>query len=173
MLTKPLGTGILATALKGEVITEADMADAIHGMTTLNRGAAEAMLEVHEEPPKRHTEDKRRCQAEVVASVARDILRRGPLTNVIVLGDMNEHEFRGPMEPFENAGLVNMMERVPLERRYSYNYLGNSQVLDNVFVSASVADRARLHPVHINSDLPDSSAASDHDPLLLVISPPG
>ncbi len=43
ILTKPLGTGILATALKGEVITETDMADAILSMSTLNKAAAEAM----------------------------------------------------------------------------------------------------------------------------------
>lgn len=46
VLTKPLGTGILATALKGDVITEADMAEAIAGMELLNRDAAEVMLEV-------------------------------------------------------------------------------------------------------------------------------
>lgn len=46
VLTKPLGTGILATALKGEVITETDMADAILGMSTLNKAAAEAMRQV-------------------------------------------------------------------------------------------------------------------------------
>ena len=46
VLTKPLGTGILATALKGEVISETEMAEAIAGMQTLNRAAAEAMLEV-------------------------------------------------------------------------------------------------------------------------------
>jgi len=46
ILTKPLGTGLLATALKGEVLTETDMAEAIRGMSTLNRGASEAMLAV-------------------------------------------------------------------------------------------------------------------------------
>jgi selenide, water dikinase len=46
LLTKPLGTGILATALKGEVIGEAEMAAAITGMETLNQAAAAAMLEV-------------------------------------------------------------------------------------------------------------------------------
>ncbi len=45
-LTKPLGTGILATALKGEVISEADMTEAIAGMLMLNKYAAEVMLEV-------------------------------------------------------------------------------------------------------------------------------
>lgn len=46
VLTKPLGTGILATALKGEVLAEAEMAEAIAGMATLNRAAAEAMTAV-------------------------------------------------------------------------------------------------------------------------------
>jgi len=46
VLTKPLGTGILATALKGEVIDEQQMAEAIRGMETLNRAASEAMLAV-------------------------------------------------------------------------------------------------------------------------------
>ena len=46
VLTKPLGTGILATALKGEMLQEADMADAIRGMELLNKAASEAMLTV-------------------------------------------------------------------------------------------------------------------------------
>ena len=43
-LTKPLGTGLLTTALKGEIVTENDIVEAIEGMTTLNKTAAEAML---------------------------------------------------------------------------------------------------------------------------------
>jgi selenide,water dikinase len=46
VLTKPLGTGILATALKGEVLTEGDLRVAIAGMQTLNRAASETMQAV-------------------------------------------------------------------------------------------------------------------------------
>ncbi len=46
VLTKPLGVGILATALKGEVIKEEQMREAILGMETLNRAASEVMLKV-------------------------------------------------------------------------------------------------------------------------------
>jgi len=46
VLTKPLGTGILATALKAEVIEETQMQEAIRGMQVLNRSASQAMLEV-------------------------------------------------------------------------------------------------------------------------------
>ena len=46
VLTKPLGTGILATALKRDALIEAGMADAVRSMTTLNEGAARAALAV-------------------------------------------------------------------------------------------------------------------------------
>ncbi len=43
-LTKSLGTGLLTTALKGEILGEGDVIEAIEGMTTLNKAAADAML---------------------------------------------------------------------------------------------------------------------------------
>lgn len=46
LLTKPLGTGLLITALKGEVLSEEDLAPAISGMAQLNRRASEIMLEI-------------------------------------------------------------------------------------------------------------------------------
>jgi selenide,water dikinase len=46
VLTKPLGTGILATALKRDALLETGMADAVRSMTTLNDGAARAALRV-------------------------------------------------------------------------------------------------------------------------------
>jgi selenide,water dikinase len=46
ILTKPLGTGILATALKRDALLEGGMADAVRSMTTLNDGAARAALRI-------------------------------------------------------------------------------------------------------------------------------
>ena len=46
VLTKRLGTGLWGTALKRELVDETDAAEAIESMATLNRGAAEAMVEV-------------------------------------------------------------------------------------------------------------------------------
>ena len=46
ILTKPLGTGILATALKRDALLEGGMVDAVRSMTTLNDGAARAALRV-------------------------------------------------------------------------------------------------------------------------------
>ena len=44
VLTKSLGTGILATALKGDFLNETEMAGAIEGMTRLNVAASAAAL---------------------------------------------------------------------------------------------------------------------------------
>jgi selenide,water dikinase len=46
VLTKPLGTGILTTALKRDALIESGIRDAVHSMTTLNAGAARAALRV-------------------------------------------------------------------------------------------------------------------------------
>lgn len=46
VLTKPLGTGILATALKRDALLEAGIAEAVRSMRTLNAGASRAALEV-------------------------------------------------------------------------------------------------------------------------------
>ena len=44
ILTKPLGTGIIATAIKGGLAEEASVAAATRAMTALNRRASELML---------------------------------------------------------------------------------------------------------------------------------
>jgi selenide, water dikinase len=44
VLTKPLGTGILTTALKRDLLSEAELAPAVRCMTTLNEGAMRAAL---------------------------------------------------------------------------------------------------------------------------------
>jgi selenide,water dikinase len=45
VLTKPLGTGILATAFKGDDLTEAEYGSAVDSMRRLNRAASEAAVE--------------------------------------------------------------------------------------------------------------------------------
>jgi selenide, water dikinase len=46
VLTKPLGTGILATALKRDALLETGIAEAVRSMTALNDGASRAALRV-------------------------------------------------------------------------------------------------------------------------------
>jgi selenide,water dikinase len=46
VLTKPIGTGVFTTALKRDLLAAGDLAAAVASMTTLNAGAARAMLAV-------------------------------------------------------------------------------------------------------------------------------
>ena len=46
ILTKPLGTGILSTAIKGKTLTEEALSNLIAVMARLNKGGSEAMLSV-------------------------------------------------------------------------------------------------------------------------------
>jgi len=124
------------------------------------------------QPPVRKTEEQRNCQAEIIGHFAASILERRPGAAVVVLGDMNEHEFRPPMRRLgEVSGLTNLVERVPQERRYSFSFEGNLQILDNLFVSPSLATGAEIDIVHVNADRADANAASDHDPVVAKIRP--
>jgi selenide,water dikinase len=46
VLTKPLGTGVMSTALKNRLTDEKEMQEAIRSMTSLNKAAAELMIEL-------------------------------------------------------------------------------------------------------------------------------
>ena len=46
VLTKPIGSGVVATAIKADAASETDIARAVEVMTTLNRAASEAMGQV-------------------------------------------------------------------------------------------------------------------------------
>jgi selenide, water dikinase len=54
IFTKPLGTGVITTALKKDRATAESLAAATTAMTTLNRGAADALQEVEEKSSRSH-----------------------------------------------------------------------------------------------------------------------
>ena len=47
VLTKPVGTGVLSTAAKAELLTDGQLKEMIGLMSTLNKGAQEVMLPLH------------------------------------------------------------------------------------------------------------------------------
>jgi len=88
----------------------------------------------------------------------------------VVLGDLNDFENSEALGVFEAVGLEDLVKRLPLENRYSYVYLGNSQVLDHILVSESQMNGAELEMVHVNAEFPASDRASDHDPVIVRLS---
>jgi len=103
----------------------------------------------------------------VVGQFIEGLLEIDPDARVVVLGDLNDFENSDPVSVLETAGLEDLVKRLPLENRYSYVYLGNSQVLDHILVSEALAVGAEVEMVHVNADLPASDRASDHDPVIV------
>ena len=126
------------------------------------------------QPPMARTELQRRAQTLLLRRFSDQILAEAPLSNIVILGDMNEQEFRSPMKMLTDnqitpLPLSNLMEWVPVEDRYTFNYLGNSQVLDHILVSPNlvVNGAPQIDIVHVNADFADADAASDHDPVVV------
>ena len=122
-----------------------------------------------QQPPERLSEDQRSQQAQVIRDFVAAILDADPKAAIAVVGDFNESEFRAPLRILTGAGLINLVERVPLEQRYTYNYRGNSQALDHILLSPWLASRSEVEIIHVHADFPHSNAGSDHDPVVARI----
>lgn len=117
--------------------------------------------------PDNVSEVQRLQQAEAVAAFVKGILAINPKANVIVMGDLNDFQFADTLNPLYDAGLVNLTNTLAEGERYTYNYQGNSQALDHMFVSANLVGASLYDIVHINSEFSDQ--LSDHDPTLLTL----
>ncbi len=120
--------------------------------------------EGQEDPEINGSLDERRDQAQAVKDYVDDLLAED--ANVVAAGDFNEFEFISPLETLEMS-LVNLTETLEPDERYSYIFQGNSQSLDHILVSESLAVNAQFDAVHLNSEFADQ--ASDHDPLLALL----
>jgi predicted extracellular nuclease len=116
------------------------------------------------QPTVRPSEVQRHEQAQVVNDFVDQILGTFKNARIAVLGDLNDFEFSETLQTLEGGGaLVNLMDRLPKAERYSYVFEGNSQVLDQMLVSAKLDKRNTSYDVvHVNAEFSDQ--ASDHDP---------
>jgi len=119
------------------------------------------------QPPVANTETKRTEQVKVLVDFVEKLLAADANANIIVLGDMNEYQFRKPMQLLAESSLTNLIEKIPTEDRYTYIFQGSSQILDHIFVSRNLMrTNPKVDIVHINADFPNSQRASDHEPIV-------
>ena len=118
------------------------------------------------QPPIRWSEDQRRPQTAIVRNLVGEILALDPQARIVVLGDLNDFEFREPVEELSAAPMVNLIRELTESGRFTYVFQGNSQVLDHIIVSRALADDAEIEVIHVNAEFPASERASDHDPVL-------
>ncbi|MEU2581482.1 endonuclease/exonuclease/phosphatase family protein [Streptomyces avermitilis] len=124
------------------------------------------------QPPTRSSETQRHLQATAVNAFVKDVLDTQKNADVIALGDMNDFEFSDTAKILEGDGeLWSAIKSLPKSERYTYDYQGNSQVLDQILVSPSIRRGCDIDydSVHINSEFSDQ--ISDHDPQVLRFLP--
>ncbi|WP_225836332.1 endonuclease/exonuclease/phosphatase family protein [Streptomyces sp. NK08204] len=149
-----------------------------HGKTVfvianhLNSKGGDQGLTSQYQPPVRSSEIQRHAQATEVNAFVKDILTVQKNANVIALGDMNDFEFSETAQILEGDGeLWSAIKSLPRSERYTYDYQGNQQVLDQILISPAIRRGCDFEydSVHINSEFNDQ--ISDHDPQVLRFRP--
>ncbi|WP_369245741.1 endonuclease/exonuclease/phosphatase family protein [Streptomyces sp. R41] len=138
----------------------------------LNSKGGDQGLTSQYQPPVRSSEIQRHAQATAVNSFVNEILKTQKNADVITLGDINDFDFSDTTKILEGDGeLWSAIKSLPKSERYTYDYQGNSQVLDQILVSPSIRRGCDFEydSVHINSEFSDQ--ISDHDPQVLRFRP--
>ncbi|MFF9766705.1 endonuclease/exonuclease/phosphatase family protein [Streptomyces sp. NPDC014636] len=138
----------------------------------LNSKGGDQALTAQYQPPVRSSEVQRHAQATAVNAFVKDILAVQKNADVIALGDMNDFEFSGTTQILEGDGaLWSAIKSLPGRERYTYDYQGNQQVLDQILISPAIRRGGDFDydSVHINSEFHDQ--ISDHDPQVLRFRP--
>jgi uncharacterized protein len=126
-----------------------------------------------------HPESCRQAQADFVAGQAAHLEALGIRT--IVLGDLNDYEDSPALTQNLVAGntLANQWSKAPAQDRYSFQYEGQLQTLDHLFVTKAVKPLVQgLEYVHFDNDYYERNETtaptkvSDHDPPVLTLSLP-
>ncbi|WP_046733022.1 endonuclease/exonuclease/phosphatase family protein [Streptomyces humi] len=149
-----------------------------HGRTVfvianhLNSKGGDQGLTSQYQPVVRSSETQRHAQATLVNAFVKNILDVQKDAEVIALGDMNDFDFSGTTKILEQGGaLWSAIQSLPTKERYTYDYQGNEQVLDQILISKKIRGDGDFayDSVHINSEFHDQ--ISDHDPQVLRFRP--
>jgi predicted extracellular nuclease len=89
--------------------------------------------------PTRSSEVQRQQQALLVYNFVRELLKKNPLTQAVVIGDLNDYQFSPALRVLETGRadgkalplLIDLIQTLPADERYTYVYQGISQVLDH------------------------------------------
>lgn len=125
------------------------------------------------QPPLLTSEVQRRQQATLVHQFVASIQAIDPAARVIVLGDLNDFDFSAPLRILRTGvdGTLNTLRNLgtdlvidPVER-YSYVFDGNSQELDHILVTPTLAAASpQFEVIRLNAEY--ASQLSDHEPLI-------
>ncbi|MGI8544757.1 MAG: endonuclease/exonuclease/phosphatase family protein [Aridibacter sp.] len=141
---------------------------------------------------------KRRLEAEFLAKFIQDRQKQNPLEPIIVVGDFNAFQFNdgyndligilkgnpakniiSPSTQIYKTDLIDLVDYISEDNRYSYIFGGSAQVLDHILVNKPARTRAvKFGYARLNADFPKVYAndetrperVSDHDVPVLYLS---
>jgi predicted extracellular nuclease len=119
------------------------------------------------QPPVLSSEPQRIQQAQLVRDFVKSIQAIDPSAEVVVTGDLNDFQFSTPIRTLVGDDLVDLPATLPANERYTYNYEGNSEVLDHIIVTPNLAPGLSYDVVHLDSEFADQ--VSDHDPQVAYL----
>ncbi|CAG9606607.1 endonuclease [Pseudoneobacillus rhizosphaerae] len=120
------------------------------------------------QPPVLSSEVQRHKIAKILNTFVTDVKTKDPNANVVLLGDFNDFEFTQTLQIVKGNQLTNMIDKVPAEDRYTYNFSGNAQVLDHILVTNNMVANTKVDTVNVNSGyMEEDGRASDHDPVII------
>ncbi|KAE8845680.1 hypothetical protein PTNB85_01661 [Pyrenophora teres f. teres] len=120
-------------------------------------------------PPVNGGVEDRLEQSRLTAKFIKDILSKDKSARIITAGDFNEFAFVEPLEEYTTiSGLKDLDAVVGIDKveRYTYMFDMNTQQLDHMYVSPSLAkkSKAAYEHIHVNTWPEFAAQVSDHDP---------
>ncbi|MBP9665101.1 MAG: hypothetical protein KBD94_10805 [Pyrinomonadaceae bacterium] len=138
---------------------------------------------------------KKRLQAEFLAKWIQDRQKANPAERIMLIGDFNAYQFNdgivdligaikgspsakdavlNPSEDLVEPNMIDLVDLIPADQKYSYRFDGNGQVLDHIIISDSLMPYAQgFGFARVNADFPESYRGedrperySDHDPAV-------
>ncbi|KAH7072104.1 Endonuclease/exonuclease/phosphatase [Paraphoma chrysanthemicola] len=106
-------------------------------------------------------------QSVLTANFVKDILSKDKNARVITAGDFNEFTFVEPLKQYvQISGLKDADAAAKIDEleRYTYLFDMNTQQLDHMFVSDSLAKKIKYEHIHVNTWPEFAAQVSDHDP---------
>ncbi len=143
---------------------------------------------------------KKKLQAEFLANWVQDRQTKNPNEPIVLLGDFNAYQFNdgvldvigtltgkpapkdevmNPSDDLVNPDLIDLVNKIKEDQRYSYSFDGNAQVLDHVLVNEAMNKHVNgFGFVRLNADFPESyrnddtrvERFSDHDAAIAYFS---
>ncbi|HEY7811826.1 MAG TPA: endonuclease/exonuclease/phosphatase family protein, partial [Nakamurella sp.] len=126
--------------------------------------------------PQQSSQVQRAGQAQVEHDFIQRLLDVDRNADVVVLGDLNDYQFSSPLAALRTGTadgtgpsiLTDLITTLPLDQQYTYDYQGNSQVLDHILVTRNI-DSYTYQVAHVNSEF--AHQTSDHDPQEVQFKP--